>query len=64
MKEQVSQTNSAGHYAFVMGFFDTSEMVCLLDQCGSGLLLAFQYFQGHPLTFVLPVIMLLLIVLL
>lgn len=61
--EHVSQTNAVDHYGFVMGFFDASGMLYLIDQCSSGRLLAFQYFQGHPLSSLLRVIMLLLIVL-
>lgn len=34
MKEQVSQTNDVDHYVFVIGDFDTSGMLCLLDQLG------------------------------
>lgn len=52
MKEQVSQTNNVDHYVFVMGGSDTSGMLCLPDQLGPGLLLAFFFvFPGSSFNF-------------
>lgn len=60
----MSLANTGDHYVFIMGGFDISGMLCLLDQSGLGLLLPFYLnFQGRPLSSVLHVIMLLFIVL-